>query len=79
MFGVIISFIEEKSMQWVHRPWEFRTTYPPSQLGIIRTSPHPTTITMSDLDDEILELAGAGEKKRKKSHNSKSNKRRKEE
>lgn len=34
---------------------------------------------MSDLDDEILELAGAGEKKRKKSHASKSNKRRKEE
>ncbi|KAF9442144.1 plus-3-domain-containing protein [Macrolepiota fuliginosa MF-IS2] len=33
---------------------------------------------MSDLDDEILELAGAGEKKRKKSHSSKSNKRRKE-
>lgn len=34
---------------------------------------------MSDLDDEILELAGAGEKKRKKPHSSKSNKRRKEE
>jgi len=34
--------------------------------------------SMSDLDDEILELAGAGEKKRKKPHSSKSNKRRKE-
>ncbi|KXN89714.1 hypothetical protein AN958_05254 [Leucoagaricus sp. SymC.cos] len=33
---------------------------------------------MSDLDDEILELAGAVDKKRKKSHSSKSNKRRKE-
>lgn len=34
---------------------------------------------MSDLDDEILELAGAGEKKRRKHHSAKSNKRRKEE
>ncbi|KAJ3564397.1 hypothetical protein NP233_g8321 [Leucocoprinus birnbaumii] len=33
---------------------------------------------MSDLDDELLALAGAGDKKRKKSHSSKSNKRRKE-
>ncbi|EKM78499.1 hypothetical protein AGABI1DRAFT_60711 [Agaricus bisporus var. burnettii JB137-S8] len=33
---------------------------------------------MSDLDDEILELAGAVEKKRKRSHGSKPNKRRKE-
>jgi hypothetical protein len=56
-------------------PWEVRTCCLPHNCI---PPPHPA-ITMSDLDDEILELAGAVEKKRKRSHGSKPNKRRKEE